>query len=148
MWINKDNIIDVQIAGGYLHYASEGAAGADLRANEAITLNPGEYKAVPTGIYMEIPYGFECQIRPRSGLAFNHGVTVLNSPGTIDSDYRGEIRVILINHGKEPFNIVIGDRIAQAVFAPVALANFIPTKQEELTQTKRGEGRFGSTGKQ
>lgn len=148
MWINKNNIIHVNIVGGYPQYASNGASGADLCASEAITLNSGDYKAVSTGIYMEIPKGFECQIRPRSGLAFNHGVTILNAPGTIDSDYRGEIKVILINHGKEPFHIAKGDRIAQAVFAPVAQANFIPSSQENLSQTKRGEGRFGSTGKQ
>jgi dUTP pyrophosphatase len=133
----------VKIKGNLPFYASMGAAGADLRASEAMTLAPGDYKAVPTGIYMEIPNGFECQIRPRSGLAFNHGVTVLNSPGTIDSDYRGEIRVILINHGKEPFHIAVGDRIAQAVFAPVVQATF---QQAELSETSRGEGRFGSTG--
>lgn len=125
-------------------YATEGAAGMDLRASEAASLSPGEFKAVGTGLYMEIPEGFEAQVRPRSGLALKHGVTLLNAPGTIDSDYRGEIRVILINHGKEVFQIKPGDRIAQMVFAPVQKVALIDAN--DLSESARAMGGFGSTG--
>jgi len=131
-------------------YATTGSSGFDLRAKlggEDI-LEVGEYKVIPTGLYFEIPEGFEIQIRPRSGLAFNKGVTVLNSPGTIDADYRGELKVILINHGKTAFIINNGDRIAQGVVAAVTAKNMINlTKVEEIDEnTERGLGGFGSTG--
>lgn len=127
-------------------YGSEEAAGADVRAyiTDKITLNPGESKLIPTGLRFEIPKGFEIQVRPRSGLALKHGVTVLNTPGTIDSDYRGEVGVILINHGNNPFVVTPKMRIAQLVFAPVIQACY---KEEEcLKATERGEGGFGHTG--
>lgn len=127
-----------------LKYETVDSAGFDLRANENVLLEPGEYKLVKTGIKMEIPRGFEGQIRPRSGLAFKYGITVLNSPGTIDADYRGEIGVLLINHGKELFKIQKGDRIAQMVLAAHARAPF--EYVTDLTETDRGEGGFGSTG--
>ena len=128
-------------------YASAGAAGADLSAvlETPLTLGPGERALVPTGLAVELPAGFEMQIRPRSGLAARHGVTVLNSPGTVDSDYRGEVKVLLINLGAEPVTISHGDRIAQAVIAPVTRAEFTPA--ETLSGTARGEGGFGSTGR-
>jgi dUTP pyrophosphatase len=128
-------------------YASEGAAGADLRADipEELTMLPGTRALVPTGLWVSIPEGFEGQVRPRSGLAARSGVTILNAPGTIDSDYRGEIRVILINLGTEPFVIRRGDRIAQLVIAPVTKAEYI--RQEQLDRTARGTGGFGSTGR-
>lgn len=127
-------------------YSSEQAAGADVKAyiTQEITLNPGASTLIPTGIRLEIPSGYEVQIRPRSGLALKHQITVLNSPGTIDSDYRGEIKIILINHGKSDFVITPGMRIAQMVFAPVVQAMF--TKKIDLAMTKRGEGGFGHTG--
>ena len=127
-------------------YQTRGAAGADISAylTRSETLRPGEYKAIPTGLYMEIPEGYEVQVRPRSGLAFKHGVTVLNAPGTIDSDYRGEVKVILINHSDEPFVINNGDRIAQIVVAPVSRLPFEEVR--DLSETERGEGGFGSTG--
>lgn len=127
-------------------YGSKEAAGADIRAHiqKEITLNPGEIKLIPTGLRFAIPEGYEIQIRPRSGLAIKHGVTVLNAPGTIDSDYRGEVGVILINHGKEPFTITPKMRIAQVIFTPVYRANFIA--KETLITTERGEGGFGHTG--
>ncbi|NRA89858.1 MAG: dUTP diphosphatase [Simkaniaceae bacterium] len=127
-------------------YGSEEAAGADIRAylEEEVHLAPGDSKLIRTGIKVEIPKGFEIQVRPRSGLALKHGLTVLNTPGTIDSDYRGEIGVILINHGKETFVISPNMRIAQLVFAPVYQACYI--KEEILNTTTRGEGGFGHTG--
>lgn len=127
-------------------YATEGAAGADLRANvrEPITLGCNESIAVPTGVFLEIPLGYEVQIRPRSGLAFKNQITVLNTPGTIDSDYRGEVKVILINHGKSPFVIEPGMRIAQMVLARVDIAEFV--QAGELAESGRGAGGFGSTG--
>ena len=127
-------------------YSSESASGADLKAdiNEEITIAAGKRELIPTGLYLEIPPGYEAQVRPRSGLAAKKGVTVLNTPGTIDADYRGEIKVILINLGDENFVISRGDRIAQIVFAPVVHAQFAGT--EELAETARGEGGFGSTG--
>ncbi|MDI9370518.1 MAG: dUTP diphosphatase [Synergistaceae bacterium] len=125
-------------------YATEGAAGVDLRSVEDTLLLPGERISVGTGVRLEIPMGYEGQVRPRSGLAIRHGVTVLNAPGTIDSDYRGEIRVLLVNHGKDPFNIAAGDRIAQLVIAPVSRVEWV--EAESLEATERGEGGFGSTG--
>ncbi|MDF1685697.1 MAG: dUTP pyrophosphatase [Parvibaculaceae bacterium] len=129
-------------------YESDGAAGMDLRAalgdGESLTLAPGAQAMVPTGLAMALPVGYEAQVRPRSGLAAKHSVTVLNSPGTIDSDYRGEVKVILINHGSSPFKIERGERIAQMVIAPVTQG--IWTKVDALSQTDRGAGGFGSTG--
>ncbi|GHV30009.1 deoxyuridine 5'-triphosphate nucleotidohydrolase [Synergistales bacterium] len=125
-------------------YATAGAAGMDLRASEDAAIEAGSFKAVPTGIYIEIPDGFEGQVRPRSGLAAKYGVTVLNSPGTIDSDYRGEIKVLLINHGAKPFIARRGDRIAQIIFAPVTRARIEAVP--ELSVTERGANGFGSTG--
>lgn len=130
-------------------YQSEGAAGADLTANipaDAImTIEPGQRQIVPTGVRVEIPDGYEIQIRSRSGLSWKNGIVVTNSPATIDSDFRGEICVILSNHGKETFTIKKGDRIAQMVLAPVCRANFISV--EKLSNTERGTHGFGSTGK-
>lgn len=127
-------------------YASEGAAGADVKAclTEDLVLAPGGSTLVPTGISVAIPEGFEIQVRPRSGLALKHQITVLNTPGTIDSDYRGEIKIILINHGKENFIITPGMRIAQLVVMPVLQANFVQC--QELTSTKRAAGGFGHSG--
>jgi dUTP pyrophosphatase len=127
-------------------YQTQGAAGADISAflEDAITILPGDFQAIPTGLFLEIPVGFEVQIRPRSGLAFKFGVTVLNSPGTIDSDYRGEVKVILINHGKEAFVVNNGDRIAQMLVAPVVQAEF--EEMKSLSETQRSGGGFGSTG--
>lgn len=125
-------------------YATPGAAGMDVVAAEDITLAPGARHAVATGFSLAIPEGYEIQVRPRSGLALKHGITVPNTPGTIDSDYRGELKVILINHGAEPFPIHRGDRIAQLVLAPVTLAAW--QEVAELDETARGAGGFGSTG--
>ena len=129
-------------------YQSEGSSGADLHADipegEAITIGPGCWQRIPTGLRVEIPPGYEAQVRPRSGMSSEHGVTILNAPGTIDSDYRGEIQVILINLGSEPFPVTRGTRVAQIVFAPVAQADF--HLRTTLSRSKRGEGGFGSTG--
>ncbi len=125
-------------------YATGGAAGMDVVAAEAVTIAPGQRYAVPTGFAMAIPDGYEIQVRPRSGLAFKHGITVPNTPGTIDSDYRGELRVLLINHGKHDFAVERGDRIAQLVLAPVVWAQW--DEVNELDETDRGAGGFGSTG--
>jgi len=129
-------------------YQSEGSSGADLHADipeqQAITIQPGRWERIPTGLRLEIPPGYEAQVRPRSGLSFRHGIALLNAPGTIDSDYRGEVQVILINLGREPFEIRRGTRIAQIVFAPVVRADFY--LQETLSRSERGEGGFGSTG--
>ena len=129
-------------------YATLGASGFDLRANEDTVLKAGEFKGVSTGLFFELPLGYEIQVRPRSGLAFKNGVTVLNSPGTVDSDYRGEVKVILINHSKVDFNIVKGDRIAQAVMAFVHSKNVVSLiKVDDVTDdTSRGASGFGSTG--
>lgn len=126
-------------------YGSETAAGMDLVASEDAVLLPGEWTAVGTGLHFEIPRGYEGQVRPRSGLALKYGVTVLNAPGTIDADYRGEVRVILINHGRDPFTVNRGDRIAQLVVAPMVSMDVIET--DRLAETSRGHGGFGSTGK-
>jgi dUTP pyrophosphatase len=127
-------------------YETKGAAGMDLRAavTEPLILQPSARAAVPTGLAFAIQHGFEGQIRPRSGLALKNGVTCLNTPGTVDADYRGEIKVILINLGQEPFTISRGDRIAQLVIAPVTQAELIEV--EVLDETSRGAGGFGSTG--
>ncbi len=126
------------------HYATTGAAGMDVVSAETITLAPGARHAVATGFALAIPAGYEVQVRPRSGLALKHGITVPNTPGTIDSDYRGELKVILINHGAEPFPIARGDRVAQLVLAPVTQAAW--REVAELDETERGAGGFGSTG--
>ena len=132
-------------------YATDGAAGADLRANfpeglrdTGLTLQPKDRAAVPTGLSVAVPDGWEMQIRPRSGLALRHGLTVANAPGTIDADYRGEVRVLLINLGPDPVQIAHGDRIAQAVFAPAPQVTF--TETDTLPGTLRGARGFGSTG--
>ncbi|WP_395001231.1 dUTP diphosphatase [Sphingomonas sp.] len=126
-------------------YATPGAAGMDVVAAEDIDLAPGERHAVATGFKVAIPDGYEIQVRPRSGLAFKHGVTVPNTPGTIDSDYRGELKVLMINHGPEVFAVRRGERIAQLVPAAVTRAGF--DEVEELDATDRGHGGFGSTGR-
>ncbi|MBL7890641.1 MAG: dUTP diphosphatase [Bacteroidia bacterium] len=128
-------------------YATQAAAGMDLRANldAPIILGSLERTLVPTGLFMEIPVGYEAQVRPRSGLAFKNGLTVLNSPGTIDADYRGEVKVILVNLSKETFTINDGERVAQMVIAKHEQAEWIEV--EQLEETARGEGGFGSTGK-
>jgi dUTP pyrophosphatase len=130
-------------------YQSAHAAGLDLLAavpqDTPLVLAPGKHAMVPTGLAIALPKGFEAQVRPRSGLAATHGVTVLNSPGTIDADYRGEVSVILINHGAEPFTIRRGERIAQMVIAPVVQARLNPV--DSLPDTSRGSGGFGSTGR-
>ena len=126
-------------------YATAGSAGLDLRATESLTLKPGARALVPTGIAIALPEGYEAQVRPRSGLAVKHGVTVLNAPGTIDADYRGEIKVPLINHGTEDFVIARGDRIAQMVVARVAQAELVEVTA--LDDTGRGAGGFGSSGR-
>lgn len=125
-------------------YATDGAAGMDVLAAEEVVLPPGGRHAVATGLALAIPRGYEIQVRPRSGLALKHGISVPNTPGTIDSDYRGEVKVILVNHGAEPFAIHRGDRIAQLVLAPVVRAGWIEVR--ELDETARGAGGFGSTG--
>jgi dUTP pyrophosphatase len=125
-------------------YATEGAAGLDVVAAENLTIAPGQRHAVATGFAIAIPAGYEVQVRPRSGLALKHGITCLNTPGTIDEDYRGEVKVILANFGSEPFEVRRGERIAQLVPAPVLKASF--REVEELPETERGAGGFGSTG--
>jgi dUTP pyrophosphatase len=126
-------------------YETNGSAGLDVRSAENGLLKPGEFKLITTGICVEIPYGYEIQVRPRSGLAKNYGVTVLNSPGTIDADYRGEIGVILINHGQYDFEVKSGDRIAQLVLCPIERINWMAVGS--VGGTKRGDKGFGSTGK-
>jgi dUTP pyrophosphatase len=130
-------------------YQSADAAGLDLLAavpeNAPIILSPGKHALVPTGLVIALPQGFEAQVRPRSGLAAKHGVTVLNAPGTVDADYRGEVGVLLINHGEAPFTIRRGERIAQMVIAPVTRAELVAVPQ--LSSTERGGGGFGSTGR-
>lgn len=135
--------IDVELP----EYQSERAAGMDLRAavKEPVTIVPGHRALIPTGLVMAIPAGYEGQVRPRSGLALKHGVTVLNSPGTIDSDYRGEVKVLLVNHGEEPFVVKRGERIAQLVIASVVQVPLHVVA--ELDETERGEGGYGSTGR-
>lgn len=127
-------------------YATEGAAGLDLMAAVAadLVLTPGQRQLIPTGLAIALPRGYEAQLRPRSGLAFKHGVTVLNAPGTIDWDYRGEIKALLINHGDAPFVVERGLRIAQLVIAPVSRAALV--EADDLDETRRGAGGYGSTG--
>lgn len=131
-------------------YATAGAAGADLRANfpiaarQGLDLAPGQRALVPTGLILEIPSGWEVQVRPRSGLALKHGLTLVNTPGTIDSDYRGPIGVIMINLGQEPYHIRHGERIAQLIVSPAPQARF--AEIDEISETARGAGGFGSTG--
>lgn len=126
-------------------YVTAGSAGCDVQAIEGVTIKPGCRCLVRTGICLEVPRGYECQVRPRSGLALNHGVTVLNSPGTIDSDYRGELSVLLHNTSDWSFNVSPGDRIAQLVFAPVTIVSFDVVDQ--LSETGRSDGGWGSTGR-
>lgn len=146
----KMNTIQVKIrtTGGAKvpEYQSAGSAGADVFAllDEPLTIAPGSVALVPTGTFIELPGGYEAQIRPRSGLALKHGITLLNTPGTIDSDYRGEVKIIMANFGKAPFVIESGMRIAQMVFARVHRGDFILT--EELEETERNHGGFGHTG--
>jgi dUTP pyrophosphatase len=140
--------IKVNITGSLIpQYQSEMAAGCDLYADIAqpIVLNPGDTSIVPTGIRIEIPEGYEAQVRPRSGLALRKGIGILNAPGTIDADYRGEVKIILFNFGAESLTIKRGDRIAQMIFAPVMRAEF--SRRKRLNKTKRGGGGFGHTGK-
>ena len=127
-------------------YKSMGSAGADIQAslNSPITIEPGQIKLIPTGIFIEIPEGYEAQIRPRSGLAINHGLTLLNTPGTIDSDYRGEIKIILANFGQNPFMVEHGMRVAQMIFCKVYRGDFIIT--DNISATERDIGGFGHTG--
>ena len=146
--MNKVNIKFVAQEGAIIpEYKTSGAAGADVCAflSEPVVIKSGEFAMIPTGLSFAIPEGYEIQVRPRSGLAAKNGVTVLNTPGTIDSDYRGEVKVILINHGKDAFTVNNGDRIAQLIVAPVTQGIF--EKTDELDSTERGEGGFGSTDK-
>lgn len=127
-------------------YETPGSAGVDLRAanREPVTLKPGERVLIPTGLKISLPEGYEAQIRPRSGLAFKHGITMLNTPGTIDSDYRGEVKILAVNLGEDPYDIGYGDRIAQMVIAPVQ--QVIIKEVDQLPESERGAGGFGSTG--
>lgn len=142
----QDIIVKVKALDNLLipEYATVGAAGTDLKSAEDGVIKPGEIKLVKTGLFLEIPDGYEGQVRPRSGLALKFGVTVLNSPGTIDSDYRGEVGVILINHGNKDFAYKKGDRIAQLIFSKVTKAKF--EIAEQIKPTTRGSGGFGHTG--
>ena len=140
--------IEVRIVGEFIpKYQSEQAAGCDLYADvdDTVVLEPGKYYTVPTGVRIELPQGYEAQVRPRSGMAMRYGIGILNAPGTIDADYRGEVKVILFNLGQEPFRIKSGDRIAQLVLNRVVQAEFILVDQ--LKETKRGRGGFGHTGR-
>jgi dUTP pyrophosphatase len=138
----REDCIDLPLP----QYETEGASGMDIRASvtEPVLLRPGEIQLIPTGLIVSIPPGFEGQIRPRSGLALNHGIGMVNSPGTIDSDYRGEIGIILINWGRKPFTIRRGDRIAQMIIGKAYRADII--RADEIDQTPRGEGGFGHSG--
>lgn len=141
------NKIKVVSKSGYMpEYATEGSAGADLRAclEEPVTLMPGERRLIPTGLFVELPLGMEAQVRARSGLSIKHGIGLVNGVGTVDSDYRGEWNVPLINWGQEPYTIHNGDRIAQVVFSTFVQAEFEPA--EEIDETERGSGGFGHTG--
>lgn len=135
------------ISGNIPEYGSEHAAGADVRALEEFTVHPGTRHLFRTGLVAEVPIGYELQARPRSGLALKNGITVLNSPGTIDADYRGDIGIIIINHGEEPYKVEVGSKIAQLVLKEAPQADFIKVNTyEELESSDRGEGGFGSTG--
>ena len=144
------NIVEVKVVaseGAVIpSYKTEGAAGADVCAllNKPVTIQSGCFAMIPTGLFFEIPQGYEIQVRPRSGLAAKNGITVLNTPGTIDSDYRGELKIILINLGKDDFVVNNGERIAQIIISPVTVASFRIT--DSLSDTERGEKGFGSTG--
>jgi len=130
-------------------YKTAGAAGMDLYADVdegGVTVPPGCVVAIPTGLKMEIPAGYEGQVRPRGGLAFKSSISVINSPGTVDADFRGEVMIGLVNHGREPFQVRRGDRVAQLVICPVALPEVLHVQETELTDTVRGAGAFGSTG--
>jgi dUTP pyrophosphatase len=144
-----DTIIKVRNESGNVlpRYQTPGSAGMDILAHLStpVEIKPGHTALIPTGLFLEIPVTHEAQVRPRSGLAFKHGITVLNSPGTIDSDYRGEVKVLLINHSSEPFQIQNGERIAQLVFAQVS--QIVWQEQTELSETERGAGGYGHTGK-
>ena len=145
--MNKIEVKCVAAKGAVIpSYKTEGAAGADVCAlvTEPVTIASGSFAMIPTGLFFEIPQGYEIQVRPRSGLAAKNGVTVLNTPGTIDSDYRGELKIILINLGKEDFVVNNGERIAQIIVSPVTVADFTIT--DSLSNTSRGEKGFGSTG--
>ena len=145
--MNKIDVKCVALDGAIIpEYKTVGVAGADVYAylKESVTLKVGKSCVIPTGVFYEIPEGFEIQVRPRSGLAAKNGITVLNTPGTIDSDYRGELQVILINLGNEDFVVRNGDRIAQIIVAPVIQGNFVQVKN--LSVTERGQKGFGSTG--
>lgn len=141
-WLDPEGSNDLNLP----HYASELAAGMDISAalQAPVTIEPGDRELIPTGFAVALPPNYELQVRPRSGLAVKHGITVINAPGTIDADYRGEIKVGLINLGKNPFVIQRGDRIAQVILAPVCQANLLMV--DSLDQTVRGEGGFGHTG--
>lgn len=141
-WFDPQQCQDLSLPG----YESTQAAGMDVAAavTEVIVLLPGEVKLIPTGFGVAIPDGFEIQIRPRSGLAVKHGISIINAPGTIDADYRGEVKIGLVNLGKEPFEVQRGDRIAQMVLAPVCQAKWVLS--ESLDETERGSGGFGHTG--
>lgn len=145
--INMTNKVKVEVVREtdvQLEYATTGSAGFDISAKEDELILPGMVRKISTGLYMAVPEGYELQIRPRSGLAFKYGITVLNAPGTIDSDYRGEIGVLLINHGTETFKVCAGDRIAQGVLKKVEQAEFVFV--DNLSETERGSGGFGHTG--
>ncbi len=141
-WLNPEKSMDMQLP----HYHSEFASGMDVAAflDESVTIHPGKSHLVPTGFAVAIPVGYELQVRPRSGLAIKHKITIINTPGTIDADYRGEVRIGLINLGKEPFIISRGDRIAQMILAPVCRAKVHVV--DSLDETGRGSGGFGHTG--
>jgi dUTP pyrophosphatase len=144
-------IMEIKIVNRSKHplpqYETEYSAGMDLRANisEPVTIKPLERALVPTGLFIELPEGYEAQIRPRSGMAFKHGISLLNTPGTIDADYRGEIKIILVNVSNEPYTVNDGDRVAQMVISKFVQAKL--TEVQQLNQTERGEGGFGHTGK-
>ncbi len=142
------SLITVRYEGGMQvpKYQTPGSSGADITSSEEITIPAGERRIVPTGIKLNIPKGFECQVRSRSGLAAKEGIFVLNGIGTIDSDYQGEIKVILANFSNNDFYISPGDRIAQLVFAPVTIANFVKSDLSQVEKTERSSGGFGSTG--
>ncbi|TRZ64550.1 dUTP diphosphatase [bacterium] len=145
--IIKCKKFDVSIKSTLPKYHTEHSAGMDLASAsvDAVIIKPGEAKLIPTNLILEIPHGYEGQVRPRSGLALKHGITVLNSPGTIDADYRGEVKVLLINHGQEKFEVNFGERIAQLIIAKVEKAEIIEIN--EISETSRGAGGYGSTGK-
>ena len=141
-WLDPEQSADLQ----FPHYASEQAAGMDVAAavTEPVVIDPGNIKLIPTGLAVALPANYELQVRPRSGLAVKHGITIINTPGTIDADYRGEIKVGLINHGRKPFTVSRGDRIAQLILAPVYQARLRAV--DSLNETVRGAGGFGHTG--